>query len=133
MVSPIQANWLVNIGITGVSFTVMVAGLVVATWAQTPFWTTALNKVDIVSAGTKYDVVLAVPVISVQTEPPSVDFCHLITIPLLPLSVIVPPVVFLHIAEDKGLKVPALLGALTVIKAGREYSIDETPLWTTAL
>ena len=72
--------------------------------------------------------------ISVHVLPPSVEVCHLTTLPVLPLNVTVPLFVALQNVLVVVEVVPPTEGALTVIVVALEKASEQlTPLLTTAL
>ena len=72
--------------------------------------------------------------ISVHVEPPFVEVCHFIILPVLPLNVTVPLFVALQNVLVVVEVVPPTEAALTVMIVALEFaSVQLTPLLTTAL
>jgi hypothetical protein len=97
---------------------------------QAPLWTTALNWVAWVNAPEVY--VVAVLDMSAHVLPPSVELCHLLTVPTFPERVRTPLVLPVQIVAPPVTVPPTDVG-LTVTVVESELATTQAPLCTTAL
>ena len=75
---------------------------------------------------------MLISVIVPVVKPLVVEDCHFVTLPTLPVSVIVVPFP-LHIVAAAGVAVPPTDAGVTVTVAVVLVADEQTPLWTTAL
>ena len=98
---------------------------------QVPLCTTALNWVVWVKAAEVYEVRPEVVAMSLQVVP-SVELCHLVTVPVLPANVNKPLVLPEQMAVPPVTTPPTEVGSTVTVMAA-ELLTEQLPLWTTAL